>query len=221
MKYFIPFMMLFCVAGILNAQTWKTQIVRVSDSSKVKTIKMNSRTHLWIKTHSIDADSTEKTHTYEGYFISGSLDTVSFKLLKLETYIKYPTGVQQRTTIPPKYHLKDTSPDQSIMLMALADVDHIKYEQKNNVIKGIDKGMESLIFASLFLLALAPFISYDYKNGNLNSERYKYWALGSTMALAVGFGYVSITNSAPVQKHYQFNTGWPDKKAKVWRFRLN
>jgi hypothetical protein len=105
------------------------------------------------------------------------------------------------------------------MCVALTDIDHIKYSHKNFLVKGLDNVMEPLIFASLFVMIVSPFISYNYKDMAFNSERYKYWALGSTLGITIGFAYASITNSRPIQKQFQFNGAWPDKKGKVWRFK--
>jgi hypothetical protein len=219
MKKHILLCIAFAVISTINAQTWKMQIERITGNPKLKTIKMNTKTHIRIQVHSFDNDSTEENTSYEGDFRSGTHDSIEFKLSRLETFRKYNNGVQQRTTFPPKYHLKDTTPEQSIMRIALPDIDQLKYQQKNKVIKGLDNVMKPLIFASLFVMILSPIISYNYKEGELNAERYKYWALGSTMGITLGFAYVALTNSRPVQKQFQFNTEWPDKKAAVWRFK--
>jgi len=59
----------------------------------------------------------------------------------------------------------------------------------------------------------------DFKDGGINSKRYKYWALGSTIGITVSLGYAAITNSRPIQKQYQFNSDWPNKQADVWKFK--
>jgi hypothetical protein len=75
-----------------------------------------------------------------------------------------------------------------------------------------------LLLGSLAVMVLSPLICYDYKEQELNANRYKYWAMGSTAGALAGFA-ILITNGGNKTRRLQFQPDWPDKNMKVWKFR--
>jgi hypothetical protein len=143
-------------------------------------------------------------------------------MIKLEVFKSFkelPGGIRQTTTIPPDTYLKNILPGNGLKSFALDDIGFLSYQKRSKLIGKADDILEPVIFASLFVMILSPMISYDFKEGQLNTERYKNWALGSTLTMTSCFAVLMAINLPNQQKKYQFRSGWPEKKAKVWKFR--
>lgn len=204
----------------INAQIWKVPVYRLKDESKEKMLKLNPRMQLTIRTQVPETDSVKENITCQGLFYSGSMDSLVIKLDSYKSYKEFSDGIKQTTIIPPEIYLKNSSPNNGLMPFALADIGYLRYQKGPKLIGKADDIFEPVIFASLFVLILSPLISYDFKEGRLNTERYKNWALGSTLSMTSCFAILMAINLPNHPKNYQFRSGWPEKKAKVWKFKL-
>lgn len=204
---------------VTEAQTWKIPVYRQTDESWVKTLKFTPRTQLTIRTQLPEKDSVKENITWQGLFHSGSQDSLVIKLEAFKSFKELPGGIRQTTTIPPDTYLKNSLPGNGLKPFALDDIGFLSYQKRSKLIGKADDILEPVIFASLFVMILSPLISYDFKEGHLNKERYKNWALGSTLTMTSCFAVLMAINLPNQQKNYQFRPGWPEKKAKVWKFR--
>jgi len=202
-----------------EAQTWKVPVYRSTDESNVKMLKLNPRIELTIRTRLFKADLTKEDITLRGLFHSGGADSLTIKLSEYKSLKQYPDGTRQTTTKPPDIYLLNTYPGNGLKTVALEDIGFLKVRKWSKAVYGADDIFEPVIFASLFVLIASPLISYNYKEGYLNTETYKNWAIGSTITLTSCFAVLMVINSG--SKNYQFQPGWPGKKAKVWKFKLS
>lgn len=221
MKRFILIIVSLGFLFVTEAQTWKIPVCRQTDESRVKTLKFSPRTELTIKTQLSIRDSVKENITWQGLFHSGSQDSLVIKLETFKSFRELPGGIRQTTTIPPETYLKNSLPGNGLKPFALDDIDFLSYQKRSKLIGKADDILEPVIFASLFVIILSPLISYDFKEGELNTERYKNWALGSTLTMTSCFAVLMAINLPNLQKNYQFQPGWPEKNAKVWKFKLS
>jgi hypothetical protein len=214
MKKFILLVAGMCFFSVLNAQTWNGQIYRISGNSKVKTVRIKPGMKLDVRSILLDNDSLRITTRYNGSFMGVSGDTMKIRLTDYYEFEKYPDGILKQTTIPGKIYLMPNSSDYGIVSMPLSDIGYLSYRNKN-----ADKMSEIIelpIYLSLCAIILSPFICYDYNDGSFNTERYKYWGLGSTLVLSASFCCeIALSGS----KKYQFKPDWPWKNKKVWSFK--
>lgn len=218
MKKIIFLFMYWGLLTGLEAQVWEVPICRISDESRVKMLKLNPKMELTIRTLKTAMDSVKEEVTFKGYFDSGNAGSLNFKLTEYRSLKLYPDGIRQTTTMPPDIYLKNEFPGNGIKSVALDDIDFLKVQKWPKAVAVMDGVLEPVIFASLFVLIASPLISYNFKEGYLNTETYKNWALGSTITMTSCFAVLLVINSQ--SKSYQFQSGWPEKKAKVWKFKL-
>ncbi|KAF0196424.1 MAG: hypothetical protein FD166_2379 [Bacteroidetes bacterium] len=213
----IPFF-IACAVN-LNGQPWKIMIQNTTDSSVVRTLKLKPKVHIGIKSLITESDSLKVTNTYGGTFLSGTRDSLTIRLEEFRVLTEYANGIKQTTTIPRDFYLKNPEAGNSVKSLALMDIDFLTCQRRPKLITRADNVIEPIILGLLFVMLISPLISYNYKEGYLNTERYKYWALGSTIGLASGFATLITINGLFNEKRIQFRPGWPEKKAKVWEFR--
>lgn len=219
MKKLILIHLLIGCAINLNGQPWRVIIQNTTDTSVVRTIKLKPNKHIGVKSLIGENDSLKVTNTYGGTFISGTKDSLTIKLEEFRVLIEYANGIKQTTTVPSDFYLKSPDAADSQKSLALKDIDFLTYQHRPKLITRADNVIEPIILGSLFVMLISPLICYNYEKGYLNTERYKYWALGSTIGLASGFATLITINGFFNGKRFQFRPGWPEKKAKVWEFR--
>jgi len=217
-KLFLILLIIGCAIN-LNGQPWRVIIQNTTDTTVVRTIKLKPKVHIGIKSLIRENDSLKITNTYSGTFLSGTQDSLTIKLEEFRVLTEYTNGIKQTTTVPPGFYLKNPDAADSQKSLALNDIDFLTYQHRPKLTTRADNVIEPLVLGSLFVMLVSPLISYNYKKGYLNTERYKYWALGSTIGLASGFATLITINGFFNEKRIQFRPGWPEKKAKVWEFR--
>jgi hypothetical protein len=213
MKKLALLIAVMCFSVLLNAQTWETQIYSLSGKSRVKTIKIKPDMKMDIRCIIPGNDSLRLSTRYDGSFIGVSDDSMKIKVNSFNEFKKFPNGIIEQKTIPGKIYLMSCSSDSGLVNIPLSDIGYLSYRNKN-----LDKTSEILelpIYISLMTMILSPFICYDYKEGKFNTERYKYWGLGSTIGLTV---FISCEITLVNKKNFQFKTDWPRKDKKVWSF---
>ncbi|NTW25029.1 MAG: hypothetical protein HGA37_10035 [Lentimicrobium sp.] len=213
------FIFLFLTLGILSgseAQNWEARIQRVSGNSREKTLKLKPEMKLEVGRLLTDNDSLKEYNYYHGIFLGGTADSIRIRLKEVKTNSVFTNGIKQQSTIPVKYFSAVPLRDSGFMSFALPEIDYLKYSKsKKNDPGGI---VEPVIYLSLLTLFLSPVISYDYKEGELNEERYTYWALGSTLALATCITAIITINAFDGPDTFRFKAGWPGTHIKEWRF---
>ncbi len=207
-----------CVLLSLNAQTWESQIQSVEGKSRVKTLKIKPGRELKIGQLLTDEDSLREFNYYKGSSLGGTRDSLYIRLRDVQTNKIFTNGIKYQSTIPAKFYPEILPGDSNSLKMSLMDIDYIQVKSPKWQ-KTAGEIVEPLIWTSLFVLILSPLICYDYNKGAFNAVRYKYWGLGSTAGVVLGFGSVIIINAFDGTKSFQFNTGWPDKKTNVWKFK--
>jgi hypothetical protein len=217
MKKFILFLFVMSVSLGLNAQTWKTQVERLTGQSKVKTLKIKPGMRVNINNLLIDNDSLRVSKNFNGHFVSGNRDSLKIKLYEVRTNRNYTNGIKEQFIYPAKYYIRNPFPDTNIMSLAIREIDFMSYQyDKKN---GYGEIGEPVILGSLLVLFLSPLICYNFKESSLNLERYKYWALGSTIGIAAGIAIPISIGSIYKMHRFQFKPDWPMKGAKTWKFR--
>lgn len=213
MKKFIAFVLSMFLLFNLNAQTWKTKIQSVSEKSKVKTLRLKPEAQVKIGTLLIDSDSLKENKYYSGFFIHGGSDSLRIKLKSITAYKIYGNGIKQDTRIPAKYYWENTADTIYNLNIALSDVHILEYQKFTQKVFG---GIEDyVLIGSIAALLVSPFICYNYKEGAFNAESYKFWALGSTAGIVLGFSFQMLGG----QTKFQFKPDWPVKDKKVWGFK--
>lgn len=213
------FIFLFLTLGILSgseAQTWEAQMQRITGKSREKTLKLKPEMKLEVGRLLADNDSLKEYNYYNGIFLGGTSDSIRIRLKEVKTNSVFTNGIKQQSTIPVKYFSSVPLRDSGLMSFALPEIDYLKFRKANNN----DAGgiVEPVIYLSLLTLFLSPVVSYDYKEGELNEERYKYWALGSTLALASCITAIITINAIDGPDTFKFKAGWPGTHIKEWRF---
>lgn len=221
MKKFILFSISWLFLSVTEAQTLKLPIYRPADESNVKMLKLNPRMELTLRIPLPEKDSVKEDITYKGLFHSGSNDSLVIKLDGYKSSKEFPGGIRQITTIPPDIYLKNTLTHGGLKSVALADIGYLRYQKGPKITGMADDVLEPVVFGSLLVLILSPLISYNYREGFLNANTYKNWALGSSLSLTSCIAILMAVNSINHSKNYQFRSGWPEEKAKVWQFRQN
>ncbi|MEI6748145.1 MAG: hypothetical protein WCM93_03195 [Bacteroidota bacterium] len=198
----------------LNAQTWKVQIQRATSNHRMKTLKIRPDMHMDIGSLLLDNDTLKESKFYNGFLVGGGSDSIKIRLNEVKEKKVFTNGINKQATIPAKYYLMTPLRDSSVMKIAISDIDYLSYyNDKREKTAGI---VEPIALGALFVMALTPLISYDFKEGKMNAVRYKNWALGSTICLAASISFAVTVNS---RKKFQFKTNWPDEKGKVWSFK--
>lgn len=199
---------LLLLAGILiilnlNAQTWKIKAERFAGDSIVKTVKIKEGTGITVKYFS-GLPNEEKT--YFGSFLGGSSDSIRIKLKSTEIKKNLDDGSKQTIMIyPGNFFPKETN----ILGIAIPEINII--ELKNNRGGAAEAG----VFACLGVLLISPLIGIDYGKMEFNTERYAYFAIGSTLGLAVCFTLEGLTGKP---KKLRLRPDNPDKHGITWRF---
>lgn len=219
MKTFIVFLSFGIFLLPATAQVSKVPVYRTDIESKIRTVKLDPRTELTLRVLISRSDTARKDFTYSGLFHSAPGDSIGLRLKSERMFQFFPSGISRTTTtmLPQKSGEGDTASPE-LKMVAFDNIAWLKYQKRPELIRFADQVLEPVVFSSLFVLMLSPFISYNYRDGYLNTETYKNWALGSTIALASCFS-VLITINAVNRAEYQFRDGWPEKKAKVWSFK--
>lgn len=198
----------------LNAQTWKVQLERVGEHPASKTLRIKSGNTVSIGTLLPEENSVKRNRYFNGSFLSGTADSIKISLKDVrETRIK-PAGIIETTTTPSKAFLMQPVAKDNALSLALADIDFLKYERSR--VKYME-AFELGVLTSLAVLLVSPFICMNYKEMTFNADQYKYWALGSTIGFAASITWAVATGSG--SHSFQFESGWPNKKAKVWKFK--
>ncbi len=201
---------------ILNAQPWQVQLQKVSGNSKVKTLRLKPEMKLDIGRLLNDNDTLKEYNYYSGIFLGGAGDSIRIRLNEVKTNSVFTNGIKQQSTIPVKYFTSLALRDSGFISFALHEIDYLKYRPaKKNEFGGF---VEPTIYLSLLTLFLSPIISYNFKEGELNAERYKCWALGSTLALASCITAIITINAIDGPDTFRFKAGWPGTHIKQWRF---
>lgn len=216
MKIFILSIIVLGIVVVTEAQTWEAQMQRITGKSREKTLKLKPDMKLEIGRLLTDNDTLKEYNYYNGIFLGGTRDSIRIRLNEVKTNSVYTSGIKQQSTIPVKYFTAVPLRDSGFMSFALPEIDYLKYSKS----KKNDPGgfVEPVIYLSLLTLFLSPVISYDYKEGELNEERYKYWALGSTLALASCITAIVTINAIDGPDTFRFKAGWPGTHIKEWRF---
>lgn len=213
------FILLLTVLGAMftsEAQPWNFQLQRITGKTREKTLKLKPEMKLEIGRLLTDNDSLKEYNYYNGNFLGGTRDSIRIRLKEVKTNSVFTSGIKQQSTIPVKYFTSVPPRDSGFMSFALPEIDYLKYSKsKKNDPGGI---VEPVIYLSLLTLFLSPVISYDYKEGELNEERYKYWALGSTIALASCITAIITINAIDGPDTFRFKASWPGSHIKEWRF---
>lgn len=202
----------------VKAQTWESQIQTITGKQKVKTLRIKPGRELKAGRLLTDEDSLREFNYYEGFFVGGSRDSLQISLREVQTHKVYTDGIKYQSTIPARLCPELHPGDSNILQLPLTNMDYLQIKSPKWQ-KTAGEIVEPLIWASMFVMFLSPMICYDYKEGAFNAERYQYWGIGSTAGLAIGFGSVIIINAFDGTKTFQFKSGWPNKKTKVWKFK--
>ncbi len=209
---FIISSIILCFA--LSAQTWKTPIYRITGKPVVKTLKLKPKTNITIGTLTFNSDTLKVDKYYTGLFLSVAGDSLKIKLNEVILHNTYENGIKERKNIPAKNYLINSSPPAETTNIALSDIQILKYIPKNREI--ISGAEDYILFSSLAVLLISPFICYNYADQTFNQDTYQYWALGSTIGIVTGFTLQIIGSPNKIQ----FKDGWPEKKSKIWSFKL-
>lgn len=220
MKTIVLFLISWTIFFISEAQTWKIPVYRQTDESRLKTLKFTPKTYCTVRIRLPETDSVKENITYQGLFHSVSMDSLVIKPDLYKSFKELPRGIRQTTIISADPSLKDNLPGGGLKPFALADIGFLSYQKRTKLIYTADDIFKPVIFTSLFVIILSPLISYDFKEGELNTERYKKWALGSTLTMTSCFAVLMAINLPNHRREYQFQPGWPEKKAKVWKFKV-
>jgi hypothetical protein len=217
MKRFLLIFLFTSFAFFLQAQPWKIQVEKISGNAKTKTIKLRPSMQLNIQTLISENDSLRESRLFYGDFWNGSVDSLQIRL-KSTTYQKtFTNGIRYSTVTPARFYVQNTTRDSNLMKIPLAEIVSLDYKYENW--NGFGEIAEPVLFLSLFTMIASPLICYNFKDKELNLDRYKYWALGSTAGVFASFAIIISVNAIPPHGYYQFKEGWPRKKAKIWRFK--
>lgn len=208
--------LLLCSA--VSAQTWKTQIEKVSGNQKIKTIRLKPSMQVTIQSLILENDTLRESRVFYGDFAGGTADSMSIRLKSTTLQRIYTNGIRHTLVTPARYYIPAKRPDTNMMKVALSDIKSLDFKHEKWTNAG--EIAEPVLLLSLFTMVISPLICYNFRDNKFNADRYKYWALGSTAGVATGFATIFVTNAIPPHGHYQFKEGWPQKKAKVWKFKL-
>jgi hypothetical protein len=201
-KLILLFIELSLISGS-TAQTWKIKVERFTGDSIVKTVKIKEGTGITVK-YFTGLPNEEKA--YSGSFLAGSSDSIRIKLKSTEIKKKLDDGSRQVTTIYPGNFFPEKNNTLSI---AIPEINFI--ELKSNRGGAAEVG----VFACLGVLLISPLIGIDYGKMKFNTERYAYFAIGSTLGLAVCFTLEGLTGKPKILR---LRPDKPDKSGVTWRF---
>jgi len=199
------------------SQKWEVQLQRL-DKRDLKILKFKPESQLTIGRTLVNNDSLKEFSYFDGFFLGGTKDTLYIKIKEIQSHRVLTTGIKQQTTFPARFYPGILPEDSSGLKISLLDIDYMKIKSpkwQNTVGESI---VEPLIWVSMITLIISPIVSYNFKKGKLDTERYKYWALGSTLGIVVGFGSVIIINGLEGPKTFKFEPGWPGQNASLWKF---
>ncbi|MBN2172992.1 MAG: hypothetical protein JW731_02590 [Bacteroidales bacterium] len=217
MKRFMILLLGLSIIQSVLSQKWEVDVQRI-DKHTHKTIKLKPESQFTIGNTLVNTDTLKEFSYFDGLFLKGTKDTLCFKLKEVQSHRIFTSGVKQQTVFPASLYPGILPEDSNSLKMALADIDFLKVKNpkwQNTVGEAI---VEPLIWISIITLFVSPNVSYNYKEGKLDTERYKYWALGSTLGLVVGFGSVIIINGLEGTTTFKFKPDWPGQKASLWKF---
>jgi len=200
-----------------EAQTWKVQVERISGNQRTKTLRIKPDYNLTVGSVMAYKDSLKEYRYYEGLFTGGRLDSIEMKLSLVRDERIFSNGISESTKFPARYFLSSSAQDTAHLKIALPDVSYLEYQ--NQELGGWAELGEPIMFLSILTMVAAPFICYDYKNGSLNTDRYKYWAVGSSIGIATGFTTIFTFAALSNHKKLKFNENWKSKGKNVWRFK--
>lgn len=210
--------LIWFIAGLLlvvplHAQTWKSSLEGVSKSSATKTIRIKPGWKITIGKAFPDTSQIRGNRYFSGSFLGGNTDSIKMSLDQVKVTRYLPGKISEVTTIPAAAFLSAPIPLDREFAYALSDI-HLLTIQKPRYeyMEVFELGM----IASTLVAIISPFLCIDYSDGSFNEDRFKYWALGSSVCLVATISYAVITGTG--KKSYQFKSGWPNKKAKVWKF---
>lgn len=200
------------------SQTWNRKIECITGKKSLKTIKFNQNTLIKINSYSYDVDSVKHFSVYEGYFRTGSIDSIGLKMKSYRNGFVAKSGSTITTSYPEDYFKKNQSAV-SIMQVAVNDIQNLDYRQKGPIFKGLDNAIVAEFYISIAAAIVSPLLCINYKEGTFNADRYKYLGTASAAGLTLGLGYIAVTNSHIFIKEYRFKgSNPPVKKEKVWKF---
>lgn len=197
----------------VSAQTWKVQVCNISDISKTRTVKLKPNSIVTLKTLKQKDDTLTHSLTYKGIFSGVENNSMKICMERYNERKSFSNGIFLDTYIPGKQFVMKNSKDTGYAVVPIADIDYLKYN--NQTRDKIADYVEPLFFATFLVSFISPFICIDYKDGSFNAERYKYWGIGCTIALAGSVGWATIMSKS---KKFQFETNWYEKNKKVWSF---
>ena len=200
-----------------EAQTWKVQVERISGNSRTKTLRIKPAYNLTVGSILTNKDSIKEYRYYEGLFNSGCRDSIGMKLSLVRDERIFSNGISENTKHPGKSYLASLAQDTDYLKIPLSDISYLEYQ--NQELGGWAELGEPIMLLSILTMVAAPFICYDFKNGNLNADRYKYWAVGSSIGIATGFATVFTFATLSNHKKLKFNENWKSKGKNVWRFK--
>jgi hypothetical protein len=196
----------------LQAQTWKTEIYRIDGKEGMKILKLRPEMHVRITTLLERTDSLKNTTIYRGRFISSSGDSILLKVKEIQMTKAFTNGINEHITMSGKYF--ETKPGATdIYGVAVPDIDMLCYQNKG--LEKISAAEDYLLFGSLIVLILSPFICYNYKDGEFNEDLYQYLGLGCTAGIVLGFGL----QMAGGERELLFDSSFSSKKKKIWSYK--
>lgn len=184
------------------SQKWEIQVQRM-EKHALKLLIFKPEIQFTVGRTFFNTDTLKEFSYYDGFFLKGTKDTLFFKLKEIKSHREFKSGVKQQTIFPAAFYPGIPPEDSNRLKIALMDIDYLRIKSpkwQNTVGEAI---VEPVIWLSMITLFLSPVISYNFKKGKLDAERYKYWALGSTLGLAVGFGSVIIINGLQGTEKFQ------------------
>lgn len=205
---------LMMVPLMMNAQNWKAQLERTGQKPVVKTIRIRTGSPVTLGMLIPEVNSTRENRYYSGTFLGVTADSMKINLNDVRINRRLPDGTNILETIPATVFLPDGIQTDNSWSMALDNIHHLKFEKPR---AKVAEAFELGLIASMAVLIISPFICINYRDMTFNANRYQYWALGSTAGFVASFAYASVTLTG--NKNYQLKRGWPQKNAKVWKFR--
>ncbi len=215
MKTKALFLILITLPAFLCAQSWSRQAERITGKPKTTTVLLKPGFQLNIGILDTSNDTLKEGRYFQGVFLRGSHDSLAMKLTSVKEVRSFTAGVNYSKVIPGTLYLKEAHQDTNLLQIATANIDYLLCYKPSRV--KMEPGAV-LLLGSLAVMVLSPLICYDYKEQELNANRYKYWAMGSTAGALAGFA-ILITNGGNKTRRLQFQPDWPDKNMKVWKFR--
>jgi len=211
MKNLMLFIVFLLWSSVLVAQTWKTEIYRADGEEGSRTLKLKPDMHLKVTTLLEKTDSTKKTLYFEGRFVESTGDSIRIRVTESKLSESFTSGKFQQVMYTGKYY-DSLQMGKDMMTLALPDVDLLRYQKKFP--ETIAQAEDVILFSSLALLLVSPFICYNYKEGEFNEDLYQYFGLGCTAGIIVGFGLQFAGGSHELI----FDNAFKSKKKKVWTF---